>query len=69
MLQIFDLQHDEAERHNLAPAANASLLKALHDVIHKYNSSIVVDPWFFNTAIETDCPFVDEGGALTPCLK
>ena len=32
MLQIFDLQHDEAERHNLAPAANASLLKALHDV-------------------------------------
>ena len=71
MLQIFDLQADEAERHNLAPTANASLLAKLMAVVQKYNDSHYAEPLFYSTPLENGtgphCPFVGEDGVLTPC--
>ena len=71
MLQIFDLEADEAERHNLAPTANASLLASMMAVVQKYNDSHYAEPLFYSTPLENGtgprCPFVGEDGVLTPC--
>ena len=66
-LQIFDLKHDPSERRNLAPTANATLKKLLLDAVDKYNRSKYVDALSLTEPVETDCPFVDDDGVLTPC--
>jgi hypothetical protein len=66
MVQVYDVVADPAERLNLA-GGNATLLASLLALVDRYNSSTYVEPLFFTHPVETDCPFKDAHGVLTPC--
>tara|TARA_B110000208_G_scaffold29102_1_gene38180 strand:+ start:103 stop:1785 length:1683 start_codon:yes stop_codon:yes gene_type:complete len=69
-LQIFDLEHDEEERVNLAEQTDdktVMLIETLLGVVDKYNRSAYVDALFFHRNTTHDCPFNNENGVLTPC--
>lgn len=65
-IQIFNVITDESERNNLAES-NTSLLAELMEVVTKYNNTPYVVALPLVTPEETQCPFNDEHGTLTPC--
>ena len=66
MVQVYDVVDDIAERNDLSQS-NATLVAELLSVVDKFNRSTYIDALFFHHPIETDCPFNDADGILTPC--